>query len=353
MAYTTIDLPTEYFNTVLYAGNNGATQSVTGVGFQPDFVWIKNRTDARNHVLTDIVRGATKTLFSQDTLAEVTNPTDGYLSSFGSDGFSVSQGSIGNENVCATDNYVSWNWLASNTTTSNTAGTLTSTVSANTTSGFSIVSYTGNGSAGATVGHGLGAVPKMMIHKDRTTGSYQWGIYTSTLGPTKNLNFTSGAENTSSTYYNDTAPTSSVFSLGTNVGYNANTDSYIAYCFAEIKGYSKFGSYTGNGNNDGTFVYLGFKPAFVMVKNTVQNSRNWTIIDNKRNIFNPETQWLYPNAADAEFNASSYPVDFVSNGFKIRTGAASYFNTSAENYIYMAFAENPFVTSTSIPTTAR
>ena len=355
MAYTDIDFPAEYFNTLLWTGaDTSSGRDFTGVGFQPDLVWCKTRSDSNGHKWFDSVRGVGKSIQSESTGAETTNDGNGYIDSFDADGFSSIAGSLNNYNFNNTSTtFVAWNWLASNTTASNTDGSITSTVSANTTSGFSIVSYTGNGSAGATVGHGLGAVPKMMIHKDRTTGSYQWGIYTSTLGPTKNLNFTSGAENTSSTYYNDTAPTSSVFSLGTNVGYNANTDSYIAYCFAEIKGYSKFGSYTGNGNNDGTFVYLGFKPAFVMVKNTVQNSRNWTIIDNKRNIFNPETQWLYPNAADAEFNASSYPVDFVSNGFKIRTGAASYFNTSAENYIYMAFAENPFVTSTSIPTTAR
>jgi hypothetical protein len=186
---------------------------------------------------------------------------------------------------------------------------LQSTVSANTTSGFSIVSYTGNATASATVGHGLGAVPKMMIHKDRTTGSYQWGIYTSTLGPTKNLNFTSGAENTSSTYYNDTAPTSSVFSLGTNVGYNANTDSYIAYCFADVKGFSQFGSYIGNGSTDGTFVYTGFKPAFLVIKCTSSGSTQWRMYDDKRDPFNPVIIELDANTSDAE-NVSARPHDF-------------------------------------------
>ena len=348
MAYTTINKPSLYFNTVLYAGNNGASQSITGAGFKPDWVWIKNRTDARNHVLTDIVRGVTKTLFSQSTSAEVTNPTDGYLSSFDSDGFSVSQGSVNNENVCATDNYVSWNWLASNTSgSSNTAGSITSTVAANTTSGFSIVSYTGTG-ANATVGHGLGVAPKMIITKSRGTTN-NWGTYHHSLGNTDALflNLTD-AKDTSSTYWNNTSPTSSVFSVGSAAGTNPSA-TMIAYCFAEVKGYSKFGSYTGNGNADGTFVYTGFKPSFVLWKRT-DFANGWFIFDNKRNSFNPEDKYLLPYASDAEGTLTA--VDFLSNGFKLKSSTAA-FNASGGTFIYMAFAENPFVSSTLVPTTAR
>jgi hypothetical protein len=344
MAYTTINKGSSYFNTVLYAGNNGASQSITGVGFQPDFVWIKNRTDARNHVLTDIIRGATKTLFSQSDIAEVTNPTDGYLSSFGSDGFSVSQGSIGNENVCATDNYVSWNWLANGAGVSNTAGTISSTVSANTTSGFSVVTYTGTGSA-ATVGHGLGVAPSMIFLKIRSATD-AWIVYSKSLGNTKIMVLNSTAAEQTRADWNNTSPTSSVFSIGTFSNENTNAATYVAYCFAEVKGFSKFGSYTGNGSSNGTFVYTGFKPAFVMTKQTSGGGGNWFIVDNKRNTFNVVNNLLDANLSDAERNANIY--DFCSNGFKDRLGLGS-----GETFIYMAFAENPFVSSTLIPTTAR
>jgi hypothetical protein len=348
-----INKPSEYFNTKLYTGNNGATQSVTGVGFQPDFVWIKNRTDARNHVLTDIVRGATKTLFSQTTLAEVTNPTDGYLSSFGSDGFSVSQGSIGNENVCATDNYVSWNWLASNTTTSNTDGSITSTVSANTTSGFSIVSYTGTG-ANATVGHGLGSAPKMVIFKNRDNGTQEWDTYhTGLTNATYFIQLNSGnAQNNTNgaLRFNSTAPSTNYFSVGTATTTNESGSAMIAYCFAEKKGFSKFGSYTGNGNADGTFVYTGFKPAMVIVKRTNAIS-NWTVTDNKRNAYNGLFSTLFPNLSNAQETTSARSMDILSNGFKFRGSDEG--NESGATQIYMAFAEHPLVGTNDIPTTAR
>jgi hypothetical protein len=349
MAYTTINKGSSYFNTVLYTGNNGASQSITGVGFQPDFVWIKNRTDARNHVLTDIVRGATKTLFSQSTSAEVTNPTDGYLSSFGSDGFSVSQGSVNNENVCATDNYVSWNWLANNTSgSSNTSGTITSTVAANTTAGFSIVSYTGAGGA-STVGHGLGVIPKMIILKGRSNARI-WVIGHVSLGWTKYMSFDTATVQTNN-YWNDTTPTSSVFSVFSSVNVNGSGETYVAYCFAEVKGFSKFGSYTGNSSADGTFVYTGFKPAFVIVKNTNYGSgTDWYVFDNKRNTYNVENLYLNPNLSAAE--ATGVETDFLSNGFKLRHSSTA-MNNSSYTYIYMAFAENPFVTSGGIPVTAR
>jgi len=353
MAYTTINKPNQYFNTVLYAGNNGSSQSITGAGFKPDWVWIKNRTDARNHVLTDIVRGVTKTLFSQSTSAEVTNPTDGYLSSFDSDGFSVSQGSVNNENVCATDNYVSWNWLAANSTTTNTSGTITSTVSVNTTAGFSIVSYTGNGTANATVGHGLGVTPAFFVVKNRQDGTTNWNCYHKSLGKdlVVQLSTTSGQISVTD-YWGTTGPTSTTIQLLNDGNINANGQTLICYAFAQIKGYSAFGSYTGNGSANGTFIYTGFKPAFILIKRS-NSTADWYLQDNVRNQnFNGDPKTLQPNNANTEATIGTWSIDNLSNGFKIRESNAAV-NASGGTYIYMAFAENPFVSATAIPTTAR
>jgi len=346
MAYTTIDKPSDYFNTKLYTGN-GSTQSITGVGFQPDMSWTKVRSETGSHRLVDAVRGNTKFIYPNGTDAEATVTTN--VTSFDSDGYTLGNGSI-NESART---YVAWNWLAGGSASSNSNGSITSTVSANTTSGFSIVSYTGNGSAGATVGHGVGSALDMIIVKKRSSTA-QWVVGHKAMDSTfDNFLFldSDSAKGNADNVFNDTAPTSSVFSIGNAGDTNASGQTYIAYCFADVKGYSKFGSYTGGGSNF-PFIYTGFKPSWLMVKNTSNNARNWTIIDNKRNPFNPEDEWLYANASDSTFDASSYPTDFVSNGFKIRN-TGSYFNTSGENYIYMAFAENPFVTSTGIPTTAR
>jgi hypothetical protein len=353
MAYTTIDKPDDYFNTVLYTGN-GATQSITGVGFQPDWVWIKTRSSTYPNVVTDAVRGATNNLYTNLTDAE--DSSANYLTSFDSDGFSV--GSYAGVNLNSAT-MVAWSWLGANSTASNTDGSITSTVSANTTAGFSIVGYTGNGTAGATIGHGLGATPSMIIIKNRIDSvSSFWCVYhkssfVSQADPGVLYLNDAGARSADTNVFGNTTVTinSDVFSLGNYNGSNGSGDTQIAYCFADVKGFSKFGSYTGNGSTDGTFVYTGFKPAFVMMKRTDTSSTNWTIIDNKRNTFNPETQWLYANANDAEVNPGA-PSDFLSNGFKQRSDG-SYVNASGGTYIYMAFAENPFVTSTSIPTTAR
>jgi hypothetical protein len=343
MAYTTIDKPDDYFNTLLYTGN-GSTQSITGVGFQPDWVWIKNRTSAEASGMFDAVRGVTKMLSTQNTDAETTDANS--LTAFGGDGFSVGSSLRLNQ---STNNIVSWNWLANGAGVSNTAGSITSTVSANTTSGFSIVSWTGTG-ANATVGHGLGVAPKMIIIKDRSN-TRNWQVYHAGYGNTGSgqLNLTNAFS--ADGMFQNTTPTSSVFSVGTSVNVNASSANIIAYCFAEKKGFSKFGSYTGNGNADGTFVYTGFKPAYLMIKQSSASGEGWHILDNKRSGANGDMERLLANSNNAESNYSGL-LDLVSNGFKTRTSDAGV-NASSATYIYMAFAENPFVTSTSIPTTAR
>jgi hypothetical protein len=343
MAYTTINKSTDYFNTKLYTGT-GATQSITGVGFQPDFTWIKSRSDALSHALFDVVRGTTKVINSNLTGAEYTN-TD-TLTAFGTDGFTVGS----NTGVNASgETRVSWNWLGANGTASNTDGSITSTVSANTTSGFSIVKYTGNGNNGATIGHGLGVVPKMILVKC-TSNSENWRVYHHKLGATKYLQLNgTGAETTSNSMWYDTAPTSSVFSVGSSGTTNGSGETYIAYCFAEKTGYSKFGSYTGNGNADGTFVYTGFKPAMVLYKNS-SSVADWLIYDTKRIHSGTQLDYLEPNTSDAE---GFLAVDVLSNGFKVREASGAKFNASGDTYIYMAFAEAPLVGTNNVPCTAR
>ena len=344
MAYSSITKPTDYFNTVIYSGSN-SNQSITGVGFQPDWVWIKNRSSTPSHMLNDAVRGAGKQINSDSSNAELDRT---YFQSFDSDGFSL-EGNVSDYNQNSS-NFVAWNWLASNTTASNTDGDITSTVSANTTAGFSIVSYTGTGS-NATVGHSLGTTPSMIIFKNRDSIT-DWRVYHKTLGATKGIRLSSnGAEQTSSTYFNNTEPTSSLFTVSTAVDTNENTSNFIAYCFAEKKGFSKFGSYTGNSSADGTFVYTGFKPAWVVIKRT-DTTANWHMLDNKRDPINEADATLLANDAGAEFQSTN-DVDFLSNGFKLRANQTS---TNVGTYIYMAFAENPFVgndSGTAVPVVAR
>jgi len=342
MSYTNgLDKPTDYFNTNLYVGNGTDAHAITGVGFQPDFVWLKNRDGANAHQAFDSVRGATETLFVNETSAEATYSNT--LQSFDTDGFTVGTSSGANLNA---NNFVSWNWLASNTTASNTDGSITSTVSANTTSGFSIVSYTGTG-ANATVGHGLGSAPTMIIVKN-INSTNDWNIGHPAMGWDKRLFFNSNAESSGASW-NSTAPTSSVFSIGTASATNTSGNSHIAYCFAEKKGFSKFGSYTGNGNADGTFVYTGFKPAWVMAKKS-NSTGNWVIVDTKRDGYNGANDTLQANVTDVESGGNRF--DIVSNGFKARS-TSGYSNTSGDTFIYMCFASEPFTTSTGIPTTAR
>nr|BAR15303.1 hypothetical protein [uncultured Mediterranean phage uvMED] len=346
MAYSTITKPSDYFNTKLYTGN-GSTNAITGVGFQPDFVWIKDRSGTNNHELNDAVRGANHQVFSNLTNAETT-PTN-HLNAFNSDGFTLGNDGSVNTN---SSNYCSWNWKANGAGSSNTDGSITSSVSANTTSGFSIVSYTGTG-ANATVGHGLGSKPKFIIIKSRDKVD-NWHCYHESIGATKViwLDLTSASASTSP-FMQDTEPTSSVFSLGNNTAVNTSGFDHIAYCFADVKGYSKFGSYTGNGNADGTFVYTGFKPAWVMVKQTNASGNSWHIKDNKRSSFNVVDDSIYANMNIAEVaNNSALNTDFLSNGFKLKNTDGSS-NGGGASYIYMAFAEEPLVASNDIPATAR
>ena len=352
MAYTTIDKPTDYFNTKLYTGNGG-TQSITGVGFQPDLVWMKSRSVAgAHHLVNDVVRGADKGIFTNLTNAEITRG----VSSFDSDGFSFDDNAGGDGNASGSSQ-VAWNWLGANGTASNSNGSITSTVSANTTAGFSIVSYTGNGTSGATIGHGLGVKPSCMIIK-RTSAAANWAIYHNRLNSGTNpevkyLEFNTNGELDDAGIFNDTAPTSSVFTVGNSDKSNISGSTYIAYCFAEKQGYSKFGSYVGNGNADGSFIYTGFKPAFVMVKKSSASGSDWNLHDNKRPGFNVNNSYLAPNENAAEVTGNTYQIfDLLSNGFKCR-GAGTGTNASGETMIYMAFAESPFVGNNFVPNNAR
>jgi hypothetical protein len=336
-----INKPSEYFNTKLYTGN-GSTQSITGVGFQPDWTWFKRRNGTDTHAVFDNVRGVQQRLIPNNTSAEGTQSNG--LTSFDSDGFS-----IGDAGICNTSGgtYASWNWLANGAGVSNTDGSITSTVSANTTSGFSIVTFTSTGST-STIGHGLGSAPAMIIGKRRDSTS-TWTVGHQSLGWTKFLRLEdTTAVGTETGWWNNTNPTSTVFTHGTN--WSAGT--WVAYCFAEKKGFSKFGSYTGNGNADGTFVYTGFKPAFIMSKSHT-NTESWIMKDVARDTFNPVEKNLAANSTNSESTwGTEYDIDILSNGFKMRD-ASGQTNGNGFGFIYMAFAEHPLVGTNNIPTTAR
>jgi len=326
--------PEDYFNTVLYTGT-GSSLDVTGVGFDPDFVWSKSRSNVTNHFLGDIVRGNDKCLFTDGTYAEATSTA---YYDFITDGFNLGTGSSINASGYT---YVAWNWKANGSGVSNTDGSITSTVSANTESGFSIVSYTGTG-ANATVGHGLDSAPEMIIGKSRDNASTGWNVYHESTGNTGILQLNAtGAFYANSVYWQNTSPTNSVFTIGTQSEMNNLNEDIIAYCFHSVDGFSKFGSYTGNGSADGTFVYTGFRPAFVLIKLTSASGSEWVIFDDERNAYNLSNLHLYPNSSSSEQTAATNVLDMVSNGFKLR-GSGAMVNTSGATYIYMAFAENPF-----------
>jgi hypothetical protein len=339
----------KYFNPVIYTGNS-TTRSITDVGFQPDFVWGKSRTNPGSgyyHFLMDSVRGKLsgyyKNLYSNSTDAEDTYPgaTYGGITSFDTNGFTlapVSGTNFLNEN---TYNYVAWNWKANGSGSTNTSGSITSTVSANTTSGFSVVTYTGNGTQPSTVGHGLGVAPSFIIVKTRNSASYDWNCYHVSLGNTQYIALnTTAAASSAVSLWNNTTPTSTVFTIN-HVAVNTSSNTYVAYCFAEVAGYSKFGSYTGNGSSDGVFVYCGFRPAFFLAKN-ITDGGNWNLYDNTRGPYNLDTPFLIPNSSAAEYTGG---IDLVSNGVKIRTDdspAGSNINQSGKTYIFAAFASTPF-----------
>ena len=347
MAYISFQ-PKDYFNTVLYTGNNGA-HSITGVGFRPDWVWLKPRNYADHHRLMDVVRGQ-NTIYSNRSVPQDANSS--HFTSFDSDGFTLAGSDSGWNS--SSYNYVSWNWRAGNAQgSSNTDGSINTTyTSVNTTAGFSISQYTGNAST-ATVGHGLGVAPSVVLTKNLSV-DYNWQMYHTGL-TSANYRIAldqTDAEGGDSTAFNNTAPTSSVFSVGTSSRTNGNGNSIIAYCFAEKKGFSKFGVYTGNGVADGAFVYTGFKPAFVMIKEKSQSGESWIMLDSTRSTENVTDEVLFANASQAEeANQSSKGVDFCANGFKIRSTDAVL--NDGEKYIYMAFAEEPLVASNGDPATAR
>jgi hypothetical protein len=358
MAYTTIDNPELFFQTKLYTGNATDNTAITLDGdenMQPDWVWIKDRTNGNHHRIYDSVRGATKVIYSSLTNAEGTASTG--LKSFDSDGFTLGTGSDENGNSA---NLVAWNWKAgtsfSNDASATGVGDIDSSGSVNTDAGFSIIGYNGNNASSAGVAHGLGTTPSMIIQKRRVDSIASWRVWHNkihaTSGETKTLLLNTTAANASDND-NISGVSSTTFTVrGAGGATNPNGSSCITYCFAEKQGYSKFGSYTGNGNSDGTFVYTGFKPAFVMTKKTSSSTaRNWCILDNKRSSSgaNVVDDRLFPNLGDAEDSSTS--ADFLSNGFKLRDNAGEF--NQAVSYIYMAFAESPFTNSNGVPTNAK
>ena len=334
--------PSDYFNTKLWTGT-GSSNAITGVGFQPDFSWVKQRSGTENHFLQDAVRGSTTVIQSDTTAAEQTASNG--MTSFDSDGFTVGTDSGWNGN---TSTYVGWNWKAGTSTGIDlTAGTITpSAYSISTTAGISILKYAGTGTASQTIAHGLGSVPKFMIFK-KTSATAAWIVYHDYTGPTKAL-FLNGsdAQSTGLSYFQNTAPTSTLISTGA-VGELNGTN--ICYCFAEKQGFSKFGGYTGNGNADGPFIYTGFRPAWYMYKRT-DSADSWNLVDSKRVGYNPDNNRLFPHSISTEDTQDR--VDLVSNGIKIRTSDTGT-NNSSGTYIYMAFAEFPIVSSNDVPGTAR
>ena len=352
MAYSAIVKPSDYFNTVTYTGTAGG-QTISGVGHQPDFIWVKQRGDAGyDHSLHNSVSGLLKQLISNSTAAEITN-TD-TITSNNSDGFVLGADTAGpnaNANNQDTKNYVAWNWKAGTSQTLNT-GNVTSIVNFNTTAGFSIVSWTGT-AGNILVSHGLGAVPKMIIFKNRSA-TQEWAVYHASLGPTKYLELNqTGAAGTATNRFNNSNPDATDFIVSSDASVNGSGNSMIAYCFAEKQGYSKFGSYTGNGSTDGPFVYTGFKPAFVMTKRT-DDSGGWALMDNKRPGFNLTNDYLIANGNNSEADDGSFGMDLLSNGWKARYNN-THFNADGGNYIFMAFAEEPLVANSGtdgVPATA-
>jgi len=347
MAYTAINKSSNFFNVKLWTGNGNTGLAITGVDFRPDLTWIKERNQVRGHVLFDVVRGATYQFNPNSNATNVAVAES--LKSFDTDGFTVGNATSVNENSYL---YVSWNWLAGGSQgSSNTDGSINTTyTSVNTTSGCSVVQYSANATAGATVGHGLGVIPKMILVKESTGSQNDWVVYNESVGNTKKTILNESNAESIDNFMNDTTPTSTVFSISDASVVNRSGSTYMAYCFSEVQGFSKFGTYKANENTDGTFTYCGFKPAFVLIKQT-NLTRDWFMFDNKRDPDNVIRQQVEANSSGAEDAYDN--IDFLSNGFKIRTTSAT-LNDASGTYLYMCFAENPFVTGDSAtPTTAR
>ena len=333
MPTPTIPAGNLFMNATTYtaAGAQTIINGVAGQSFQPDLIWTKVRSTTSNNLLIDSVRGAANYLISNTTGAEGTD--SGYVTAFNSNGYS-----LGGSNY-ASGSLVGWQWKAGGTAVSNTSGTITSQVSANTTSGFSVVTYTGTTTAGQTVGHGLGVAPSLIIAKSRTGGTLNWVVYSSILGKDQllQLNNTSAVATVTS-YWGTSTPNSTVFGVGQGT-YDNNNGNMVAYCWAPIAGYSAFGSYTGNGSADGPFIYTGFRPRWVLIKNANAATYNWFLWDTSRDTYNTAGDVLLPNDASAEI--TNRPIDILSNGFKIRS-TDTHTNGSGNTMIYAAFAENPF-----------
>jgi hypothetical protein len=339
--------PSDLFDVKLYTGNGG-TQTISGLGFSPDLVWIKSRVDAFSHRLQDTVRGVKKELSSDLTTAEYTYTVEQGLTAFNSDGFTLIDGATANGAYNKNNSaFVAWAWDAGTTTTTNTVGSISSQVRANASAGFSVVTYTGTG-ANATVGHGLGVAPGLIILKDRTS-AYNWQVYHSTFAGTSNsivLNSTAAVDTGSGGVWNSTAPTSTVFSIGTSVGVNTNGNNYVAYAFSPVAGYSSFGSYTGGGS-EYPFVYCGFRPRWIMIKNASTGGTfyDWHMVDTARNPYNfgalnSDSQYtLFANTSGQE--QQWFSIDILSNGFRVIDQSVT-INNSGSTFIYAAFAEHPF-----------
>tara|TARA_Y100001937_G_scaffold7390_1_gene9415 strand:+ start:2119 stop:3186 length:1068 start_codon:yes stop_codon:yes gene_type:complete len=355
MSYTGgLDNPELYFQTKLYTGNGSSGTAITLDGsenMQPDFIWGACRSHADNHWMTDSVRGNTKAVFSNGDFNDETSSER--IKSFDSDGFTI--GNAGDTNT-NTRTYCTWNWKAG-TSFSNSAGAngadLASTGSYNRTAGFSIVTFTGNATANQQIYHGLNSVPKWMLLKNRTNSNNEsWCVYHENLGNTKKLTLnTTATANTDTEFWQDTTPTSTVFTVGRQDAVNGSGNTHVVYLFSEVKGYSKFGSYTGIGSADGSFIFTGFRPSFIIVRDP-NNAENWPMYDNKRPGFNVTNNHLFANDTAEETASTANIMDFLSNGFKIRS-TNNGLNRSGGTFLYAAFAESPFVNSNGVPNNAR
>jgi len=345
MPTPTIPAGNLFMDATIWTGVNTANAiTISNLQFQPDFVWGKSRSLAYGHGLYDSVRGTGKLLVSNSTNAEASNFLYGYISAFNSNGFTATPGSTDNENWNQTSaTYVAWNWKAGGTAVTNTSGSISSQVSANTTSGFSVVTWTGNNTSGATIGHGLGVAPKLLITKSRTNAS-SWVVGVGNISGFGVNDYlilqTTDAVSSSSTFYQ--AYGTNTFMVGVSAAneMNKTSNNYVTYCWTPIDGYSAFGSYTGNGSTDGPFIYTGFRPRWVLLKAAIGTTGNWVLLDTSRDTYNMAVNVLEPDVSDAEVVLTPM-IDILSNGFKVRRNSAGV-NGSGNTYIYMAFAENPF-----------